>query len=276
VWSGAQAFAWPGGGPVRSAGALLPDERRRLVAERLREDGSVSVAALEEEFGISPMTARRDLAELERHGIARRTHGGAVLPALSSHEDSFFQRLEVAVAAKERLAEAAVALLAPGETLFVDSSTTGYFAARRIVHENLRCTLLTNAVPIMELVCEAEAPQVELMGVGGTLRKLTRSFVGPQAVVGIEAHFADQVLFSVRGLTEDGHLTDPDPLEAEIKRGMIRRARRAVLLVDGSKFDRPALSVIAPVSEVAIVLAADVAERALTSLLRAGIDVRPV
>jgi DeoR family transcriptional regulator of aga operon len=80
----------------------------------------------------------------------------------------------------------------------------------------------------------------------------------------------------VRGLTADGHLTDPDPLEAEIKRRMIQRARRAVLLVDGSKFDRPALSVIAPVSDVGIVLAADVAETSLAPLIRAGIDARAV
>src|SRR5918999_1189973 len=245
---------------MRTAGAMLPDERRRLVAERLREDGNVSVAAIEEEFGVSPMTARRDLAELERQGVARRTHGGAVLPALSSHEDSFFKRLEVAVEAKEELAEAALGLLAPGETLFVDSSTTGYFATRRIVRENLRCTLLTNAVPIMELLCEVDAPQVELVGAGGTLRKLTRSFVGPVAVRAIEAHFADHVIFSVRGLTPDGFLTDPDPLESEVKRAMIKRARQAVLLVDGSKFGRPALIQIAELDDVAVVLAADVSE----------------
>src|SRR5438128_1566159 len=201
---------------------MLADERRRLIAERLRQDGSVSVATLEEEFGISPMTARRDLGELERQGIARRTHGGAVLPGLSSHEDSFFQRLEVEVDAKERLADAALAELSPGEAIFVDSSTTGYFAARRIVGHNLRCTLLTNSVPIMELVCAAEAPQVDLIGVGGSLRKLTRSFVGPQALRAVEAHFADHAIFSVRGVT-DGYLTDPDPLEAEIKRAMIAR-----------------------------------------------------
>ena len=59
---------------------MLPDERRRMIAERLRQRGGVSVSALEAEFRISPMTARRDLDELERRGIARRTHGGAVLP----------------------------------------------------------------------------------------------------------------------------------------------------------------------------------------------------
>ena len=112
---------------------ILPDERRRLIAEQLKRNGSVSVAALGAHFGISHMTARRDLSELERQGIARRTHGGAVLPGPSSEEDAFAQRLEVEVAAKERLAVAAVALLASGEAVFIDSSTTGYYVARRIV-----------------------------------------------------------------------------------------------------------------------------------------------
>jgi DeoR/GlpR family transcriptional regulator of sugar metabolism len=256
--------------------STLPAERRRLIAERLRQQGSVSVSGLEAEFRISPMTARRDLDELERRGVARRTHGGAVLPGLSSHEDSFLQRLEVAVDAKERLAEETLKLIQPGEAVFVDSSTTAYIAARRIVRENLQCTLLTNSVPIMQLVCEHDAPQVEMIGAGGTLRKLTRSFVGPQAVRGIEAHFADHVLFSVRGLTAEGYLTDPDPLESEVKRTMIRRAQQAVLLVDGSKFDRPALTQIAHVEEVAMILAADVEQQSLKPLVRAGIEVRRV
>jgi DeoR/GlpR family transcriptional regulator of sugar metabolism len=256
--------------------AILPDERRRLIAERLRQRGSVSVSGLEEEFRISPMTARRDLDVLERRGVARRTHGGAVLPGLSSHEDSFLQRLELNVDAKERLAEAALALMQPGEAVFVDSSTTAYIAARRIVRENRKCTLLTNSVAIMQLVSELDAPQVEMIGAGGTLRKLTRSFVGPQAVRSVESHFADHVLFSVRCLTEDGYLTDPDPLESEVKRSMIRRAEQAVLLVDGSKFDRPALTQIARAQDVTVILAADVDEQALKPFVRAGLDVRRV
>src|ERR671931_1219791 len=98
--------------------SMLPAERRRLIAERLRQKGSVSVSGLEAEFQISPMTARRDLDELERRGVARRTHGGAVPPGLSGHEDSFPQRLEMAVEAKERLAEAALGLIRPGEAVF--------------------------------------------------------------------------------------------------------------------------------------------------------------
>jgi DeoR/GlpR family transcriptional regulator of sugar metabolism len=197
-------------------------------------------------------------------------------PALSSHEDSFQQRLEVAVEAKERLAEAALELVEPGQALFVDSSTTAYFVARRIVRDNVPCTLITNAVAVLDLVCEVDAPLVEVVGAGGTLRKLTRSLVGPEAVRGIERHFADEVLFSVRGITADGHLTDPDALEAEVKRAMVRRAGRAVLLADGSKFDRAALTEIAPVDAVGLLLAADVDEAALAPIERAGIDVRRV
>jgi DeoR/GlpR family transcriptional regulator of sugar metabolism len=261
---------------TRTSRAMLPDERRRHIARLLRERGSVSVAALETEFAISPMTARRDLDELERQGIARRTHGGAVLPGLSSHEDSFQQRLALAVEAKERLAGALLELVEPGEAIFIDGSSTAFVAARRLIRENLQCTLLTNSVPVMELAAEIDAPQVELVGMGGTLRKLTRSFVGPQAIRGIEAHFADHAVFSVRDVTPDGHLTDPDALEAEVKRAMIHRARSAILLVDGTKFGRPALTQITTVHDVGVLLAADASEEALAPLVSAGVDVRRV
>lgn len=253
--------------------ARLPDERRRLIAEQLKERGSVSVSQLGERFGISLMTARRDLAALERQGVARRTHGGAVLPGPSSAEDSFGQRLDVAVEAKERLALAAAALVAPGEAVFVDSSTTSWFAARRLVRDNVRCTLLTNSVPVMDLVCGSDAPQVELIGLSGALRPLMRSFVGPQAVQGVRAHFADKALLSVKGVADDGQLTDPDALEAEVKRAMISHARTPLLLVDGSKFERPALNAIGPVTDVGRVLAADVAPPALAALARMGVAV---
>ena len=261
---------------MKSARTLLPDERRRLIARHIRERGSAAVAELEEQFGVSAMTARRDLVALEREGVVRRTHGGAVFPALSSQEDSFYQRLELATPAKGRLAEAVLGELTAGEAIFVDSSTTSYYASRRIVQENFPCTLLTNAIPVMKLVCEAEASRVDVIGIGGIMRKLTCSFVGPQAVHAIESHTADRVLFSVRGLAPDGQLTDPDPLEAEIKRAMIARAQRAVLMVDGSKFDRPALAVIANVRDVSLVLAADEPRHALALLADAGAEGRSV
>src|SRR3954468_20341622 len=94
----------------RSEGAhLLAETRRRAIEEHLKDTGAVSVAEVEERFGVSSMTARRDLAELERRGVVRRTHGGAVLPGGSSQEDSFARRLDVAADEKRLLADAVVA-----------------------------------------------------------------------------------------------------------------------------------------------------------------------
>jgi DeoR/GlpR family transcriptional regulator of sugar metabolism len=179
----------------------------------------------------------------------------------------------VQVAAKERLAAAAVDQLSAGEAVFIDSSTTGYYVARRIVREQLRCSVLTNSVAVMDLLCEQDSPHTELIGISGALRKLTRSFVGPQAVRAVAAHFADKAILSVKGVTAGGHLTDPDALEAEVKRTMVQHARSPLLLVDGSKFERPALNAVVHVTDVDRVLAADVPPALLAPLERVGVVV---
>src|SRR3954449_4771621 len=102
---------------------VLAESRRREIAERLRATGAVTVADVEERFGVSPMTARRDLAELERRGVVRRTHGGAILATTSAREASFARRLVVAADQNVRFAGDAVVLVSPRETIFLDSST---------------------------------------------------------------------------------------------------------------------------------------------------------
>jgi DeoR/GlpR family transcriptional regulator of sugar metabolism len=236
---------------------IVPAERRRLILEMLREQGSVGVSTVEERFGISPMTARRDLALLAETGYARRTHGGAVLPELAAHEDSFQSRLEQDVESKLRLARAVVATLEPNETLFVDSSSSAYYIVREILDIGLQITLLTNSVPVMALVGNTEAPQVELIGLGGSFRKLTRSFVGVHTIRAIDTFFADRIVFSVKGIELEGYLTDPDPLEAEVKRAMIARARTVLLVAAAQKFDERGLNVIVPASAVDIAYLAD-------------------
>src|SRR3712207_9590184 len=124
--------------------AALPERRQQRIAELVRETGSVTVAALESEFGVSPATVRRDLAELERQGKVRKTHGGAVMPGLAQHEDSFQQRLGEAVGPKKRLARAASALLEAEESAFIDSSTTAYYAVQRMLADASNVTFLTS------------------------------------------------------------------------------------------------------------------------------------
>ncbi len=228
------------------------------------------------EFGISPATARRDLSVLEKQGKAKRTHGGAILPGVAQHEDSFQQRLGEAVEAKKRLARAASKLLEVDETVFIDSSTTAYYAARRMLADAPSVTYLSNLVPIMDLFSTADPSSASMVGLGGIFRPLTLSFVGPCTVRMVESYLADKTFFSVKGITPDGLLTEPNPLEAEVKRAMIRRADNPVLLVDGRKFERRGASVLAHVSEVSLVIATEAHQSHVGALLDLGVEVHSV
>ena len=225
---------------------------------------------LEERFGVSSMTARRDLELLDESGYARRTHGGAILPELSGHEDSFVSRIETDVSAKTRLAQAVAVTVKPKETIFVDSSSSGFYVVRELLDLAIPLTILTNSLPVMTLVGSGDHQQVELIGTGGSFRKLSQSFVGSETVRMIEHYFVDQVVFSVKGIERGGFLTDPDPLEAEVKRAMVGRARSSLLLAQGQKFSEHGLSVVVPASHVHVAYLAEPPADGVTMFEQAG------
>jgi DeoR/GlpR family transcriptional regulator of sugar metabolism len=260
----------------RTGTRSVPEGRRLWIVDRIRTTGSVTITGLSEELGISPMTARRDLSALERDGWLRRTYGGAVLPLLAGHEDSFQARLDQAVDAKERLAKAAVDLIEPGEAAFVDCSTSSYHLVRALIAEGREATILTNSVPVMDLFRTGAPPRVDLIGLGGIFRRLSMSFVGPQTVTAARSHFADKAFLSVKGITRDGHLTDPDALETEVKRAMIERSEKSILLADPSKFQSRGLSEIGHISDVSLVLTAGAPEDLRRSIESMGVEVGDV
>jgi DeoR family transcriptional regulator of aga operon len=262
--------------PPSSPQPVVPEERRRLIVAMLAERGSVSVATLERAFAISSMTARRDLAILAAEGRLRRTHGGAVLPELAGHEDSFRSRLDQEADQKQRIARALAASAEASETIFVDSSTTSYFAVEQLLELGISATLLTNSLPVMSLVASAESSNLKLVGLGGSFRALTQSFVGAETVRAIEGFYADRVVFSVKGISGEGFLTDPDPLETEVKRAMIGQAADSTLLIDHSKLSVRGLSAIASVSEISGVLAHGLSEHESDGLRAAGANLRVV
>jgi DeoR/GlpR family transcriptional regulator of sugar metabolism len=247
--------------------------RRAQIVDLLRQSGSITVAEVEARFGVSSMTARRDLEHLERKGRARRTHGGAVLPEITAHEDSFVSRLERDAGPKHALADAAVELLQPHESVFLDSSSTTYVLAERIVRRGIPLTVITNSLPIMQLVGTQQSDNLTLIGVGGMLRRLTRSYVGPLAVQSVSSHFADRLFLSIKGLTADGVMTDAEPLEAEVKRAMIAHADEPVLLIDHTKLATRGLSAIDSITTLARVVVHGVEQGELATLRARGVDV---
>ena len=233
--------------------APLAEQRREMIHELLQGSGAVTVTQVQSQFGVSPMTARRDLSVLAERGVARRTHGGAVLPSIATGERSFRQRLGAAPEAKARLAEAAFALLSPGETLFLDASSTTFFLARLISERGLAVRVITNSLPVLHELSDSR--HAEVVAIGGTFRRLTYSYVGPTAVRTVRDHFADRLFMSVTGVTAHGVLADLDVLEAAVKRAMLEQSEQSVLLLDDSKLTARGRQAIAPVGAVALVLA---------------------
>jgi DeoR/GlpR family transcriptional regulator of sugar metabolism len=129
-------------------------------------------------------------------------------------------------------------------------------------------------VPVMELFMREEAPKTDVVGVGGLMRKLTLSFVGPHAVETISAHSADKAFISVKGIIREGYLTDPDLLEAQVKRAMTEHCEEPILIADGSKFEKRGLSVVTHVSKLSRVLLADAPEGRVEELASMGVEVR--
>jgi DeoR/GlpR family transcriptional regulator of sugar metabolism len=252
---------------VRTANGMPGEARRLAIVDLLRETGSVKVSQVEERFGVSSMTIRRDLSILEREGVARRTHGGAVLGgAPELHPEPFSRRVHHSREAKLALAAEAVKGIAPGETVFLDASSTSYFVARQILEADIGVTLLTNSVPIMALIARHGGGQVELIGIGGTFQRITRCYIGPHAVQSVGGLFADRLYLSCRGVTADGVITDAGPLEAEVKRAMIRQAGFSTLLIDRSKLSVRGLSSIGSLSDMDAVVAHGVSQDELARL----------
>jgi DeoR/GlpR family transcriptional regulator of sugar metabolism len=251
----------------------LAETRRRAIAEQLRTSGAVTVGEVEERFGVSPVTARRDLAALERRGAAHRTHGGAVLPTPDAAEGSRAPAGARTGHARDRLAAAAVALLAPGDSVFLDSSAQSVHVARRILAAGPAVTVITNSVRIMHAVLAHAAPGSRLVGLGGTLRRETGSFVGPMTVGAVGEHFADRLFLGVAGVTAAGVLTEADVFEAEVKRAMLAHAAAATLLLDSAAPAGHALIALAGLTQLTEVLAIGAGAAELELLRTPGVTV---
>ena len=109
----------------------------------------------------------------------------------------------------------------------------------------------------MSLVAAAESSNLKLVGLGGLFRELTQSFIGAETVRAIEGFYADRVVFSVKGISAEGFLTDPTALETEVKRAMIAQAATVVLVATARKFAGRGLNVIVPARRVQIAYLAD-------------------
>jgi DeoR family transcriptional regulator, fructose operon transcriptional repressor len=253
--------------------SMYAEERQQAVAQLVTAEGRVSVAAIAAQFDVTTETVRRDLSVLERMGLVRRVHGGAVpATALAAIEAGLGERDQANTDAKDAIAHAAVALLPAADgTVLVDAgSTTNRLAGA--LPRDLRLTVVTHAVPIAARL--AGGATVDLHLLPGRVRATTQAAVGADTVTALDRLRVDVAFLGTNGISVGHGLSTPDREEASTKRAMVAAARRVVCLADSSKVGAEAPVRFAELAEVDVLVTdAGIASADRTALEKAGVEV---
>ncbi len=232
---------------------MYAEERQQAIADLVAQRGRLSVNALAAEYAVTTETVRRDLSVLERAGILRRVHGGAVpAAALTALEAKVGDRDLAHADEKDRIAKRAVDLLpASGGSVILDAGTTTARLAM-MVPRDLQLTVITNAVPIAARL--AGSPSIRLHLLPGRVRPTTHAAVGEDTVEALGRLKADVAFVGTNGLSAAHGLSTPDHAEAAAKRALIAAAHQVVVLVDSSKIGQEHTVRFATLADVDVVV----------------------
>ncbi|MDX3370393.1 DeoR/GlpR family DNA-binding transcription regulator [Streptomyces violaceoruber] len=212
---------------------MYAPERQQEILRLARDGGRVDVVSLAEEFQVTAETIRRDLKALDRAGLLRRVHGGAIPAGRLDFEPDLAERESTAADEKDRIARAALAELPAEGTLILDAgSTVARMAAA--IPPDASLTVVTHSLPIAARL--ADHPGIQLHIVGGRVRHRTRAAVDAWALRAYGEIRADMAVVAANGFSVEHGLTTPDLAEAAVKRAALTAARRVVLLADSSKY----------------------------------------
>lgn len=252
---------------------LLTEHRRRNLLDLVDQQGQVTVADMVKRFAISAVTVRSDLDALASLGAVVRSHGGAVRRVEATQDYPLRTKETLHHEEKVRIGKAAAELVQPGETIILDSGTTTAEVARHLKRMKTQpLTVITNALNIaMEL---ADSPGISLIMIGGLLRPVSYSFVGPQAETMMDEFHANRLFLAVDGFDLESGPSTPDVLEAQLNNVMIRSAREVNVVTDFSKLGRRSVSKIGPYERISRLITDNRAPQEFMSGLRKrGIEV---
>lgn len=211
-------------------------QRQLDIVRRLRTDGATSVDALARLLGVSTATIRRDLQLLDEAGQVTRVHGGAIIPAGDS-EDADLERPFAAVAAdatpdKRAIARLAATLVSDGDVVLLDVGTTTQLLAYEL--RGRQVTVMTTSLAVLDVL--RDDPAVELILLGGWVRRAYHSLVGVLTEDALRQVHANLAFLGASGVRRDGEVLDTTLVEVPVKRAMVEACDRAVLLADKFKF----------------------------------------
>ncbi len=251
---------------------MLAQDRYKRIAEILEAENSVKTSRLMKLFDVSLETIRRDLEHLEAEGSLRRVHGGAVLDRIDGRQTTWRAREGEFLPQKRELAEIACRYIREGQSIALDVSTTNNVLAEMICGRFHRLTVLTNSLPILNIL--SEQPDFTLIVPGGIFRREEGSFVGDMTEEFLSRFHVDTAFISTSGISLREGITDFGFGEVAAKRAMMRIAQDAVVLADSSKFDTVSLLKVCPIEDVGLIITdSGLKESVLAKYTENGVEV---
>jgi len=248
--------------------ARQPGPRQARILELLASRGFLTVREVAEATGVSEITARRDLVELEERRALKRTHGGAMtmrdgqVEIFDASEPTFDARRRRNSKAKVAIARAAAQLVKPGSTIALDVGTSTLELARCLAEVG-EIKIVTNNLRAASLL--ADSPHAVYVP-GGRVRGKELSVYGSVTADQIRAYWFDIAFIGVSGVTEAG-LFDYSPEDTEIKRIYMERAKRVVVLCDAQKFGHHSMVQVAPLSAFQVLVTDEAPQPSLAAAL---------
>jgi DeoR/GlpR family transcriptional regulator of sugar metabolism len=230
---------------------MLTLERQNAIMDILNKEKAVSINKLSDQFSISTASIRRDLEKMEHQGLVKRTYGGAMLVEGINVEIPLVVREIEQKEAKYKIAREAAHFINDQDTIFMDSSTTTKELTNFMDSKN-NLTVITNGIQAM--IDMAALENVTVYGISGQMRKRSLSMVGNQAESCVTDYWASKLFFSCTGTWMSHGAMDYSDAEAEVRKKMMAVCQKIILLIDHTKFDRPAFYRICPFSRINVLI----------------------
>ncbi|TSD96605.1 DeoR/GlpR transcriptional regulator [Skermania sp. ID1734] len=252
---------------------MYAEERQQAIASHVIAQGRASVTELAEVYDVTTETIRRDLAILDKAGVLRRVHGGAVpVRALRLVESAVGERESTRAEYKDSIAAAAIDYLPPsGASVLIDAGTTTARMAAKLPTDR-EMTVVTNSIPVAARL--AGVRSVSLQMLGGRVRGLTQAVVGDQALRVLNTLRVDVAFIGTNAISLRHGLSTPDGDEAAVKRAMVRCANYVVVLADSSKVGREDFVSFASIGDVDVLITdLEVTDADRDQLIGSGVEV---
>jgi len=214
---------------------MLAEKRRRGIFDIVQNSGSISNVELARQFKVSVETIRRDIIRLNKNGVLRRTHGGAL--SMKTFEPAYADRMATNLESKRAIAQVAASLVPDGAKVIIDFGTTAFCVAEALANHN-GLTIITSSLQTANFLAGRNGNEVVLMG--GLLHPSEGATLGRDATQILENYYVDFSFVGAGVISDHPLLMDFSREAAELRGLMLKQAVTSVVLADYTKFNRTA------------------------------------